>query len=294
MTRALRLELGTNVLDFDQWPTHGVIASSVDLGFPAVREVITDLPDQDGSYDETAYVGPRVVTITGNLGPGTNGSRGAARTALAPFLSASARPQLIVALDDDVSQMSLTMRPADYTGVVGPGGSTTNFTASWKCADPLAYGLATNEVDIYPGSAGSVGRKYPKTFNYTYPVTPGAGGTSFITTSGNYKAFPVLQIDGPVTDPTIIWLDPITRIPTGPQIVIAGLTVSLGDYLQIDTKARTVYLNGDPNANRYAFLDFEATTWGPLESGTNLLRFTTPSSVPPAVARVFWRDAFLV
>lgn len=292
--KALRLELGANVLDFDDWAIHGVVVTTVDLGFPAVREVSTALPTQDGSYDETAFVGPRVVTLTGNVGPGTNGSRSSARGALAPFLAPSARPTLVVALDDDAAEMELTMRATDFTSVAGPGGSSSPFTASWTCPDPIAYGTGTNEVDLRPATAGSAGRTYPKTFSYSYPVTLGGGGTSFITTNGDYGAFPVIQIDGPVTNPVITWLDPVTRTPSGPQIVISGLTVAAGTYLEIDTKARTVYLNGDPNYNRFPYLDFEATIWAPLQAGTNLLRFTTPSSAPPAIARVFWRDAFLV
>lgn len=293
MTRALRLELGPQTLDFADFPTHGVIVSTVDLGYPAVREVLTDLPTQDGSFDQTAYIGPRVVTITGNLGPGSAGTLSSGRSALAPFLAPSARPQLVVALDDESPEITFTGRGADFTSIVASG-STANFTASWTCADPVGYGQATNEIDIRPATAGSSGRTYPRTYPLTYPITFGGGGTAYITTQGNYQAWPVLRIDGPVKNPTVTWLDPVTRTPTGTQVVLAGLKVASGDYLEIDTKAKTVLLNGDPGSSRYSFLDFEATTWGPLTAGTNLLRFTSPSAPPPALARVFWSDCYLI
>jgi hypothetical protein len=293
VTRALRLEGGTFELDFANWATHGIVVSTVDLGFPAVREVLTDLPTQDGSLDQTAFVGPRVITITGNFGPCTNGSRGAARNALAPFVAPGARSTFIIAPEDDADEMAFTVRAMDFQAITAQG-TTTNFTASWKAADPLAYGQSINEVDLRPTTGGSAGRTYPKTYPRSYPPTLGGGGTAYITTQGNYSTFPVIEIFGPASNPTIQWLDPYLRTPLGPQIVFTGLSIASTDHLTIDTRARTVVLNDDPNASRYSFLDFAATTWAPLAAGLNLLWFSSPAAPPPAIAKVFWQDASLI
>jgi hypothetical protein len=288
----LKLVLGANTLDFDNWANHGIIASTVDLGYPTVREVMTNLPGQDGEFDETAYFGTRVVTITGNIGPCTDGSRSQGLATLAPFLAPKARPKLIFALDTDVFDRALSMRPANFTGPVATG-NTVNFSASWKCPDPIAYGLVTNQVSILPSIGGDLGRTYPLVFPRHYPHSYGYMPSVF-DTNGDYPAFPLLRIYGPCTDPGVTWLDPVTQALLPTKVLFSGLTINLGDYIEVDTKAQTVLLNGDPNANRYSFLDFANTAWGPLQPGDNLLRFVSSSASSPSLVKVLWQDAFLL
>jgi hypothetical protein len=213
---------------------------------------------------------------------------------LGPFVVAGARPQLIVALDDDMPPRAFTGRVTNFTGPVA-NGSSVDFTASWKCADPIAYSLTTSEVDIIPASADSDdGRSYPLTYPRTYPASYGGNGKGLVTTNGNYSAWPVLKMFGPVVDPVVTWLDPVSDEPLGIQVVFAGISIADGDYLEVDTKAQTALLNGDPGANRYSFIDFAATNWGPLQSGANLLLFTASSAETPSVLNVLWQDAFLL
>lgn len=294
--QVLRLQLGDTVMDFDDWPIHGVIASTIDLGYPAPRKVLTDLPGQDGQFDETAYFSTRTVTITGNFGPSDFGdSRSRGLSAFAPFMAAMARPQLIFALDGDVYERSLTMSPADFTAPVGPGGNTANFTASWTCADPIAYGLITHEVNLDPeAEISDPGRRYPLTFPRVYPPGFGGGGRTVVETNGNHPTWPILRIFGPCTGPMVKWLDPVSFNTTGTQVIIPDLVIAGGDYLEVNTRDQTVLLNGDSMANRYSYVDFADTSWGPLLPGTNVLVFQASAAASPSVTEVLWADAYLL
>ncbi len=292
--RTLQLVLGSNVLDFGDDADHGITVTSPNVGYPAPREVLTDLPGQDGQFDETAYFGTRLVTLTGSFGPGRLGSRSVGLGLFAPFVAPGARPQLIYAFDDDVYERMLTMRASDFTAPPS-NGTEAPFTASWKCADPIAYALNTNDLLMLPASVDSSGITFPLTFPLTFGGSTYGGDANVpLTTNGNYPTWPVFQIFGPITDPKIQWVDPATLAVLETQVVFSGITVADGDYLEVDVRAQTVLLNGDPLASRYSFVDFANTEWGPLEPGLNMLRFSGSSATDPCIAHVLWRDAFLI
>lgn len=280
-------------LDLNDSGSTGVIVDTIDVGFPVVREVTTDLPEQDGEFDETENFSARIVSISGVAYPVEfSGSRAQILDGFAPFLNPKARPQLIYAFDEDVEERAFTLRVQQGSAPISSGRSSA-FQYQWKCPDPIAYGLDTNEVDIPPAAGASTGRTYPLTFPRVYPAGYGGSGQSFVGVGGTYPTWALLRIFGPCVDPAIYWLDPETTDPLGIQVVLSGITVDEGDYLEIDTKARTVLLNGDPGANRYSFVDFANTVWGPLQPVMNLLRFQVSSADVPAIAQVLFRNAYL-
>ncbi len=105
----------------------------------------------------------------------------------------------------------------------------------------------------------------------------------------------MIRIYGPCTGPKVIWLDPDTLDPTGVQVVfLAGLVLGLGEYIDVDTKNRTVTADGDSTASRYSFVDFPNTTWGPLKKkSSTLLRYSGVSTSAPSLCEVTWSDAYL-
>ncbi|HVX20878.1 MAG TPA: hypothetical protein VHB02_06000 [Acidimicrobiales bacterium] len=290
----LQLVLGDVTLDLRD-PDLGLVVQTVDIGAATPREVVTDLPGQDGSDDQTQYFATRVVSITGVAGPGTAGSRSKVLDLLAPFLGLSVpRPQLIYALDEDVDPRYLTLRVGQWTAPAGPGAASA-FAVQWKCADPIAYGLALNEVSLPPLTADAPGWSYPRTYPRSYPVLATGHGSIFAINNGTYPSWPMFRLFGPCggTQLAIHWLDPTGIENLQTQVVIAGLTLAAGTYLEITSKARTAVLNGDPDANRYSYVDFGQTTWGPLLPGTNRLRFTASSATTPSICQILWRDAYL-
>ena len=103
----------------------------------------------------------------------------------------------------------------------------------------------------------------------------------------------MLRIFGPITDPIIEWLAS-DGTPLGIEIAFTGFTINAGDYLDIDTKAKTVLLNSDASADRFNFLDFSVTEFGPLQpASTNSLRFSGSDINATSVMDVYYSDAYL-
>lgn len=281
----LALVDGDTTLDLMDRLTNGLAISQIDIGIPEIREVLEPVPGGDGSTDYTALYGPRVVSLTGTAFGATVGSRQAAIAQLLRFARPNARPQLVYQFDGDATPRALTLRSSDWTAPVMMPGYTA-FTIAWKAANPIAYGLVANSQS-FPPLANFNGRAYPRTYPLSYPSGYGGAGIATVTTLGDYVTWPIVRMFGPLTNPTLTWQD------GSGQIVFTGLTVNQGDYLQIDTAARTVILNGDPNASRYSFLDFTQTVWAPLQPGDNVLRFSADSASSPALVEIDWSDAWL-
>lgn len=286
----LRLSVDGKTLDLKDSTATGLFVTGVDLGAPAVRVDVRNLPTQDGAIDRTTFLAQRVVSITGVAVGGVNGSRSVALAALRPFLAPGARPILTFTLDDEseVLAKNITLRVAQWTEPMRQPWSS-EFMVSWA-ADPVALGDVVHKVEVAPFFSGG-GRSYDLSFNRTYPA---GGSTGLITASvdGTYPPWPTYRLFGPITDPVIAIINPLTAAVLG-QVAFAGIVVAQGDYLDIDTQARTVLLNGDPGANRYSFVDFPNTTWRQLQLGSNTLRYSGEAPAVPALAQIRWRDTYL-
>ncbi len=146
--------------------------------------------------------------------------------------------------------------------------------------DPLIYSASeSTETTSLPSAGGGV------TFPMVAPITFGTvstGGSIFAENAGSFDADVTLRIDGPVTNPRVENL-------AADRTIAVNLTLATGEYLVIDTKARTVLLNG--TASRYSSLD-SSSRWWSLAPGTSEIRFraSTPTVATLAAA---WRSAWL-
>lgn len=290
----LMLQLGGLTLDLNDPDATGFVIKTIDLGYATPRAVVTDLPGQDGTDDQTAFFSARTVQLTGALIPTLGGaSRSSVMDTLAPFISPGARPTLIYALDDDVDERCLNMRVSQWTNPIDHPTNASAFSVQWVCPNPIAYEQDINEVDIPFATGSTAGRVYPRTYPLTYPTGSFVGGDATVTNDGNYASWPILRIFGPCTNPAVFWLDPSSGDELGIQVAFTGLTVATGNYVEVDTLAKTALLNGDPGSNEYSFVDFANTTWGPLQPGDNLLRFAPATASAPSICEVLWRNSFL-
>lgn len=288
----LRLELGATVLDLNDPDSTGFIIDSVDLGAPTPRSIVDDLAGQDGTDDQTAFFSSRTIQLSGHAGPTVSQSRSLNLDALAPFLHPRARPTLVYALDLDMDERCFDLRVDQWSDpTVDPADEA--FSVQWVCPNPIAYSKAVHEADIPFATGSTSGRTYPRIYPLTYPAGGSSSGEAFVTTDGTYDSWPTVRFYGPCANPKLFWIDPVSLLDLGTQIVFDGLTVALGDYVEVNTLTKTALLNGSPGANRYNFIDFANTTWGPLSAGENLLRFAPDSASTPAQAAVLWRDSFL-
>lgn len=70
--------------------------------------------------------------------------------------------------------------------------------------------------------------------------------TVILNYAGTYRDFPVITINGPITDPVLY------NLTTGLKIDLTGINIGSGSYYTIDLRfgRKAVYRNGDPNDNR--------------------------------------------
>lgn len=145
--------------------------------------------------------------------------------------------------------------------------------------DPRIYD-ETQQSDSVGLPTATGGWSFPWSFDWSFGGG-GIGGTIFANNAGTFPAPLTVRFDGPVTDPRI------TNVTLG-QVLELDLTVASGQYVELDTLARTVLLNG--TANRYEALS-NASRWFDLDPGTNELAFQGTGS--GSTVTVTWRSTWI-
>jgi len=291
----LLLRLGADRLDLSDYEANGVYVAKVDIGQPAVREVAYDLPDRDGTLDLTAYVGARLITLSGQIiASPAAGTRQQIIDRLSLFCRPGVRPTLTVALNDDIPRTIALRGDQCAAPIERPG--RCPFAASWKAPDPRFYRAdaagnpVVSSVTVYPPMSTSQGRAYALVFPRVYPSSWGGSGFAVAHVHGDYPTWPIYTIRGPATNPIVTTSDPAGNTSA---VAFSTLILGMGDYLTVDTAARAVWLNGDRNADRYSTLDVARTRWGPLHPGDTTVTFNAQTFASPAQLDVSWTDAYL-
>lgn len=277
----LTLTLGALSLDLMD-PVNGFFIAQVDLGFPNVREVSTNRPDADGVIDETRWVGPRVVSVTGKVQGDTVLSRSARLGLLAPFLDPSVRPVLVYAIDGDQPARQLTLRGSDWsTPLDDPW--VSDFHVAWKTADSSWAASDQLHTVSVPASIVAQGRTYTWTPPRHYPA--GSQITAPAVNTGNRPTRPVFRVDGPITGPVIYGGGTISFLP--------AFAVPAGRYVSIDCGTRTVLLDGLYNV--FGQVDFLNTTWPVFLPGVqNNIQLQGSATGPSTLLTCTWRDAWFL
>lgn len=285
----LLLELDGQALDLSDFATNGIYVAKVDIGAPAVREVVSDLPDRSGTLDQTAHVGGRLITLSGQIiASATAGTRQEIMARLTRYCYPGSRPTLTVALNDD-DPRRIGLRPDQFAAPIDRPGRCP-FAASWKAPDPRFYDVTAHTVTTYPPVSAAQGREYNLVFPRVYPAGWGGSGYTTILVAGDFPTWPTHKLYGPATNPTIRVLGP-GSVETS-RVAFNTLTLDNNDYLEIDTQARAVWLNGDRTADRYSTLDVTRTKWGPLVPGYQSVVLSATAFGEPCQLETTWNDAF--
>lgn len=252
---------------------NGFVVAGIEIGFPEERAVIRNRSLGDGRYDDTRFLGARVVTVSIRFDvskcefPRT--AQGLIDHVMA-YMSPRVRPRLVWSLpESDTDIRSAVVRGVDAPIIIdAPRFPTvvfqfTTISSYLELADPVC---ATRDPNVYIAEPGRV---YPLTFNRTYPPTVPTDALS-ITNPGNAPADWIGTIVGPAVEPNVI----VNGVPIRTDRA-GGVTLIAGQTLVINTFERTVLLNDDPLESRYDRLNFEEWTWDDvlLRSGPNTIRF---------------------
>lgn len=165
--------------------------------------------------------------------------------------------------------------PVDQRLGVMDGRVTVEMTAP----DPFL-----RSATVHTASAGLPSPTAGFTFPVTFPVTFGAsaGGSMAVVNAGDYIAYPVITVTGPVLNPRVTWTG------TG-QFFAVNLALGAGDTLTIDMGARQVTLNG---SGRYNTIVTGSSWWG-IPPGTGSIEVASAdSSASPAVFTAAWQDTW--
>lgn len=295
------LTLGAQTLLLED-PTEGYFCTSLDLGYPAVREVKNDRPAQHGIDDRTAYWGERVVTADVIALAGAGAQVDAVLSLFAPFMNVAARPVLHWVLDrPGAAERVLTLRASAFSGAIS-GDNERDIHLSWVAANPVVLDPVVQSVTAWTGSGTVAGRTYPWTPPRVYPVGSGGPGATQgqIRSLGDFPIRPLYRLYGPVTNPYILLHnndgsgDSALRFDNGYQ-------VPAGHFVDIDTAAKSAYTDADPTQPAMASIDWVNTTWplvnpylGPAVGG-NVGILTAGGSSTSGITQVVasWQDAYL-
>ena len=286
------LVLGSRIVQLED-PTQGYFCDTLDLGWPEVREVTNNRPDQDGTDDRTAYFGSRAVSATIHAVASAGGpmSIDGAASLFAPFMSPAVRPVLHYILDrPGAAERVMTLRAAGYAWPIS-GADEREIQLQWVAPDPIAYDARGQSATAWAGSVGG-GRVYNLGFNRIYPAGGSGGSSAIVVSNGDLPVRPIVTLYGPISGPVIAWNQSNPTL-AGQLRFQPSYVLNAGQYIIIDTRARTVRLAGTTSVLNQ--VDWYNSTWpliqpAPASSTWTLSGTNTSGSTQILIA---WSDAYL-
>lgn len=271
-------------------PENGWKVALLDIGSPVIAEVVVGRPGADGNIDTTAYHRDRPVTLQMYLVPDDQIVRRTMLDGLKQFLRPGLRPYMILNEDEvDTTERRIRLRVSQWSDPIGPE-NFRRVQVAWVAPDGIIESAAEQQAIAFASGTGAeVGRAYNLTFNRTYPASPVLGSVQ-VNNEGTADAWPIIRIYGACTEPNI------ENQTTGKKLELNSLTIAAGEFVEIDTRNKTVRLNGLASASRYDKVDFATSTPGldlRIVPGINLFRFYPATAGVTAQAEITWRHSYL-
>ena len=152
-------------------------------------------------------------------------------------------------------------------GKVTVGGHVANAACQFEAFDGRTYGDTLNEASTQPVLPGS-GFEAPVDVPFT--LGDSTLGVCTITNSGNIAAPWTARLDGPLTGITVSHVESGRRLDLS-FTANGELALATGEYVTLDSDARSVLLNG--TADRRTVLTVDSQWWD-LEPGDNRFELT--------------------
>lgn len=266
-------------------PFAGFVIQSIDLGDAVTREVVEGAPDADGTDDTTTLIGARVITVAVKLVPPSGSTKEEMRQRLRAFTSPRLRPHMYLSLDGGAEQR-IQLRRSQWSNVVA-NPAYADVVVQWVAPLGILESAELHEQVVFAsGDATGEGVDFDWSFDLSFGASSPVGSAT-VTNAGTADAYPLLRVYGPCTDPSI------QNVTQDKAIVFDGLTVLAGEFVEIDTRAKTIYYQGTAADSRYDDLDFPSSAWWTLGPGDNEVVFEPATFSPPAQCQFVYRDAWL-
>lgn len=264
-----------------------VLASAPEVGTPDIETDDTVRPRADGVAFGIDYLGGQTVTFELTVDGADEAEVRARLSPLAKAWRADAIRRTPGAVAELVSANGRVAygRPRRFA----PGEELVHeglidVTADFASAESVWYASSagTAALSISPATTG--GFSVP----LVSPITTSASSnrSAAITVGGEVRTWPVIEIEGPITDPVVEVL--------GSFRLAFRLSLAFDERLVIDTRpwARTVLRNGS-SARGALTRTSTRLSEAAIEPGTHELALRGISATGTARASVTWRDAYL-
>lgn len=281
---SVRLVNGSSSMDL--LPNDNITITNLDKGYPEIREVVSPNPDYPGTHDLTRLYGSAAVTLDLEV---YNTPSELIRQ-LSQYLLPRSRPYLVVTDTEWSSTRRISLRPSQFGGPVTGGVDHIYRQAqvSWIAPKGVWESDTLTTVSISADTGTSAGL----TFSVIFPVTWPAGtqaGLAELASDSTLDVFPVLRMYGPCTGPQVTLENTSETLK-----FLSSLVLSAGEYVEVDTEARTALLNG--TVSRLSDLDYSVSEWITLRAGeTNRVRYHPASGVGTGShLEILYRNAWLL
>lgn len=277
MTSPNTFVLGGLVLDQDAGDSARVVMSAVGWDDAAtVRSSLTDRSQQDGAWDSTGFLGPRVITINGNVAGATAQEAADFRDQLLAL--SPQQPLTLQVSTDGLGVRSATVRVTVGAVITWKGPWAFDYTIVVTAPDPTKYGDAVFSQASLRSTAVGTGLVYPLAYPRNYGTPAGqTPGSLALPNAGKVAYWPRLRVDGPVPNPVI------TLNETGDWIRYNG-TVAAGQWLDIDLANRRVLLNGSVSVRQNVT---SSGSWLAVPPGGGSISWVADAADPSALLSVW-------
>jgi len=268
-------------------PRDGVAAVTLDVQ-PAVRAVSSSVAGGDGTRDLTQFADAAAVTLSLRLWAGSTGPAPEEfLDEISPLLAPHRRPALVVSNDRWTSPRVLTVRFASRPAPVDNPVST-DVAISWSVPAGCWTDSAVTEYDLPALLDPTTGLHVtPAGLHVTkagirLPAVT-SPSPSLVAVGGSVRPAWKARLYGPCTGPRL------ASDTLGADIVFtSGLVLGAGQYVELDSAARTANLLSDPAQSQLGKLDFAKTDWWTLEPGvTNQVRYHPVSGAASGAVLTF-------
>jgi hypothetical protein len=268
----------------------GMVLVSLDIGFPSERAVVRSRALADGVFDDSTYLGQRAITATVRLDHNHGSTTQDLIDRLMPFMSPRRRPTLRWSLSGSPTDLrEVRVRGVDAPLVIDAPKYPT-LVLQWVTegafiTDPVEQCQTVTPTDL----PEEEGREYDLEFDREYIPTAPVGGM-FVNNDGNAPAHWVITLFASMVDPIVTIGTRQMNFSQG-----AGLSLVTGQTLVIDSLARSILLNNDPNESRYDRVNFEDWNWDDLllQPGSNLVRLQGSGFTSFSALTICWKDTYL-
>jgi hypothetical protein len=253
-----------------EFPNPFFISPSIlGMGFPEIRTVEFNRAGQDGNYVSSQYFGPRTIKISGYLTSNDIVSFETQRRAYlancSPVKDSSGilLPRILRVKDMNSDWRIISVQVIDSS--LDPNNllsgtfklTLRTIDVAWQDDNLISTPISTLRRGgvVIPSILASV-------------FSLGTGGLQTVVNSGDMPSFPIIALNGPLTNPLI-------QNQTTGNLMKLNMTIDSGTQVIIDMKNRTIIQGGVTNIISLKSSD---STFFPIMPGSNTILVSTDIS----------------